>query len=49
MELTLDEMDSDISPYLKGDLIKRKFVKVWHELRDIVGISLEIPYPEINR
>ena len=61
MELTLDEMDSDTSTYLKEDLIKRKFVKVWHELCDIVGISPEIqenghchsyestPYPEINR
>ena len=42
MEVTLDEMETDTSPYLKEDLIKRKFVKVWHELCDVVGISPEI-------
>ena len=42
MEVTLEEMKSDTSPYLKEDFIKRKFVKVWHELCDVVGISPEI-------
>lgn len=40
--MSLDEMDSGTSAYMKEDLLKRKFVATWYELCEFVGISPEI-------
>ena len=41
-ELSLDEMNSGSSTYLKEDLLKRKFVKTWQKICDLQGIPDEI-------
>ena len=41
-EVSLEEMDSDTSAYLKEDLLKRKFLRTWYELCDILHISPEV-------
>ena len=60
-EVTLEEMESGYSVYIKEDLLKRKFVKTWQELCELQHMSDRIvvedtetsyegtPYPEINR
>ena len=41
-EVSLDEMDSGASAYMKEDLLKRKFIATWQELCGVVAISPEI-------
>lgn len=41
-EVTLEEMDSDTSPYLKEDQLKRQLVKKWYELCELLHLSPEI-------
>ena len=41
-EVSLEEMESGSSAYMKEDLLKRKFTATWQELCGIVGISSEI-------
>ena len=41
-EVSLDDMKSDTSAYLKEDVLKRKFISTWIELCDILKISHEI-------
>ena len=41
-EVSLDEMDSGTSAYMKEDLLKRKFMATWQKLCGVVGISPEI-------
>ena len=59
-EVSLDEMNSGYSAYIKEDLLKRKFVKTWQELCELQHVSDSIviedregyegtPYPEVNR
>ncbi|CAI8039148.1 Death domain-associated protein 6 [Geodia barretti] len=59
-ELSLDEMNSGYSTYIKEDLLKRKFIKTWQELCELQHVSDSIviedregyegtPYPEVNR
>ena len=40
--MSLEEMDSGASAYMKEDLLKRKFIATWQELCGLVGISPEI-------
>ena len=59
-EVSLDEMESGSSAYLKEDFYKRKFVQTWQKLCELQSVPDEIviedsanyagtPYPEINR
>jgi hypothetical protein len=41
-EVSLEEMDSDTSAYLKEDFLKRKFMNTWYELCRLLGISPDI-------
>lgn len=41
-EVTLEEMNSGTSSYMKEDLLKRKFVKTWQQLCKLQGIPDEI-------
>ena len=41
-EVTLEEMDSDTSAYLQEDILKRRFLKTWVELCDLLHISPEV-------
>ena len=47
-EVSLDEMDSDVSAYLQEDLLKRKFLKTWVELCDLLHISPEVQVGEAS-
>lgn len=42
MELTLSDMDSDTSPYLMEDMLKRKFMRTWYQLCNLLHIDPEI-------
>lgn len=42
MEVTLDDMETRSSAYLKEDWLKRRFLQVWEELCDLVGVSPEV-------
>ena len=49
-EVSLEEMNSDTSAYLKEDLLKRKLVKTWYELCEVLRLSPEIQsYTEYNQ
>ena len=45
-EVSLEEMDSDTSAYLHEDVLKRKFLKTWVELCDLLHISPEVQVGE---
>ena len=45
-DLSLDEMKSGSSVYMKEDLLKRKFVATWEELCRLQGISADIEIVE---
>ena len=38
-ELSMEEMKSNVSAYIKEDLFKKKFVKTWQELCQLQGVS----------
>lgn len=42
MELTMDDMDSDTSPYLMEDVLKRKFMRTWYQLCNLLHIDPDI-------
>ena len=48
VELSLDEMESGSSAYMKEDLYKRKFVATWQELCELVGVSDSIESAELS-
>ena len=60
-DVSLEEMDSDTSAYLQEDMLKRRFLKTWVELCDLLQISPEVQvgdsscvykgteYPAINK
>jgi death-associated protein 6 len=39
MELTLEEMEDEDSPYIFEDRLQKKFVKVWNKLCELQGRS----------
>lgn len=47
-EVSLEEMDSDTSPYLHEDVLKRKFLKTWVELCELLSISPEVQIGDSN-
>ncbi len=45
-DVSLEEMDSDTSAYLQEDMLKRRFLKTWVELCDLLQISPEVQVGE---